>query len=107
MEIVKRVEVRLDDRHAELIKKLEEYVRKENPLVIRWISMKTRNDSKEIFKLKIMSYAARNKISEECASKLCWLVDEISRLHPNEEERKNVTYEVFRLVRMFAKGKRK
>jgi hypothetical protein len=101
------MEVRLDDRHAELINKVVEYVRDENPLAIRWISMKARNDSKEIFKLKIMSYAARDEITEECANKLCWLVDEISRMHPNEEERKNVTYEVFRLVRMFAKGERK
>jgi hypothetical protein len=54
MEIVKRVEVRLDDRHAELINKVVEYVRGEDPLVIWWISRKSWKDSKGIFKLKIM-----------------------------------------------------
>jgi hypothetical protein len=101
------MEVRLDDRHAELINKVVEYVRDEDQLVIWWISRKSWKDSKEIFKLKIMSRAAQGEITEECANKLCWLVDEISRMHPNEEERKEVTYQVFRLVRMFAKGERK
>jgi len=97
--------MRLDDRHAELINKVVEYVRDEDPLAIRWISRKALKDSKEIFKLKIMSSATRDEITEECASKLCWLVDEISRMHPNEEERKEVTYQVFKLLRMFAKGR--
>jgi hypothetical protein len=101
------MEVQLDDRHAELINRVVEYVRDEDPLAIRWISRKAWKDSKEIFKLKIMSRAARGEITEECANKLCWLVDEISRMHLDEEERKNVTYKVFRLVRMFVRGEKK
>jgi hypothetical protein len=95
--------VQLDDRHAELVNKVRGYLKGERKQQLYRLVNAACRDSRELLKVKIMGLAEQKKVSEECASKLCWLVDEISRLHPREEERREVTCEIFKILRMFTK----
>jgi len=96
--------VQLDDRHAELLNRVRGYVRSERPLQIYRIARRACKDSKELLKLEIRAFAEQDKIDRGCAERLCWLIDEISRMHSNDEERREVTCRMFKILRMFARG---
>jgi len=97
--------VKLGDEHAQLVNRVRGFLSGERKQQLYKIVSAACRDSKEMLKVKIRGLAEQNKISQECAEKLCWLVDEVSRMHPDEEERRKVTCEIFKILRMFTGGK--
>jgi hypothetical protein len=97
--------VKLDDRHAELVNRVRVFLRGERKQQLYRIVNAACRDSKEVLKVKIRGLAEQDKLSQECAEKLCWLVDEVARMHSDEEERREVTCEMFKILRMFSGGK--
>jgi hypothetical protein len=97
--------VKLDDRHAELVNRVRVFLRGERKQQLYRIVNAACRDNKEVLKVKIRGLAEQDKISQECAEKLCWLVDEVARMHRDEEERREVTCEMFKILRMFTGGK--
>lgn len=63
-------------------------------------------DEREVLKLKIKGLARQNKLkSEKTAEALCRLIDFIARNSRNEDERRKITYEIFKVLRMFTKSR--
>jgi hypothetical protein len=95
----------LTDEHAKLIESVIRDIQEVNKTQLHKIVNSARRDSKEILKLKIRGLASERKLGkagDKIAFKLCGIVDEIARKSSNEEERKRKTYEVFKILRMFA-----
>jgi len=96
----------LTDKHARLIESVIQDIRNERKRQFYKIVNSARKDSKEILKVKINGLASENKLRKETASKLCKIVDEIARESSGDEnKRKRITYEVFKILRMFASAR--
>jgi len=95
---------KLTDRHVKLIRRVIPSLRRERKRQFYRIVNSACKDDKEVLKIKIEGLAHEKKLHPDTASKLCWLVDEIARENRNDEDkRKQITCEIFKILRMFTK----
>jgi hypothetical protein len=96
--------VQLTDKHAALIRGVKERVGWERKRQFYRVVNAACEESREMLKVKIEGFAAQEKLSRETAFSLCRLVDEIARQCGNDEKlRKQITCEVFKVLRMFTR----
>lgn len=96
--------VQLTGKHARLINALEPFIQRERKRQFYRIVNAACKDDKEILKVKIKGFAKERKLQWKTFSKLCWMIDEISRECKDDEElRKQITCEIFKILRMFTR----
>jgi len=94
---------RLKNEHARLIESVVPLLQNERKRQFYKIVNSACSDEKEILKVKIRGLASEKKLRGEVSSKLCWLADRVADGCRNEEERREVTCEIFKVLRMFTK----
>lgn len=96
--------VQLTGKHARLINALEPFIQRERKRQFYRIVNAACKDDKEILKVKIKGLAKERKLQWKTFSKLCWMIDEIARECKDDEElRKQITCEIFKILRMFTR----
>ncbi|MEM2954132.1 MAG: hypothetical protein QXU21_07680 [Candidatus Bathyarchaeia archaeon] len=100
--------VELTYKHADLVNKVIPFVRRTRKRAFYKIVNAACKDDKEILKVKIRALANAKKLGQNGIDKqLCWVVDEIAKqCGQNEKLRKQVTCEVFKILRMFTASER-
>lgn len=96
--------VKLEDKHAKMIQGVLIDVRRIKKGQFHKLVNAACRDDKEILKIKINAMASDRKLDVKAARRLSHLVDEIASQYRDDDERKQVTCEIFKILRMFTGG---
>ncbi|OYT26206.1 MAG: hypothetical protein B6U95_07700 [Thermofilum sp. ex4484_82] len=101
--------VMLSDEEIELLRKIIPLLENVSKRQFHKVICNVKKMGKEELKLMIEGLAAEGKLGKEgekVASKLCWLIDELAKRHPDEDKRVEVTYKTLKMLTSFMRKER-